>query len=92
MQAAVTEARNHVAPDATLLGAQLDRYADATLPPGFKPEGAPLDQIVWVVTFTAEFDICNPHGVCFSPRPGESAAVINATTGAWITTYGYSAP
>lgn len=91
--AAIAEARSHVSADARLLGTQLSHYSDATLPPGFAPEGASLDKMVWVVNFESMFsDICNPDHVCLSPRPGTSAVVIDASTGSWITTYAYSAP
>jgi hypothetical protein len=91
--AAVTEARKHVPSDSTLVSTQLSLYAAANLPPGFAPEGAPGDRMVWMVTFEREFDfICNPHGECLSPRPGTGTVVVDAASGTWITTYGYSAP
>jgi hypothetical protein len=61
--------------------------------PGVGPDDpiAP-DRLVWAIKFSLTFDICNPAGTCFSPRPGFSIAMLDFKTGEWLTTEGISGP
>jgi hypothetical protein len=64
-----------------------DLNIESGIGPGFvvKP-----DQLVWAVTFQGDVTICNPLGVCESPRPGRSVVYLDYQTGAFLTSEGTS--
>ena len=87
--AAANMARGHAAPTASLrsivagpfqsvfarLGTSGDPLTDAP---------APTD-LVWVATFTDQFEICPPDGSpCWSPRPGTTEVVLDYASGSFL--------
>jgi hypothetical protein len=65
-----------------------DLNRDLNIGPGFvvKP-----DQWVWAVTYQGDMTICNPLGVCYSPRPGVVTVFLDYFTGRFLATEASSA-
>ncbi len=75
----------------TLIAASAGRYGDLK-PPGSGPgDDIPPDRFVWAVKFASEATICNPLGVCMSPRPGTVTVYLDYFTGTFLSSAGFSA-
>ena len=46
---------------------------------------------VWAVTFAGNITICDPNGVCYSPRPSTTTVYLEYATGAFRTSDTFSA-
>ena len=76
----------------TFISASAGAYRDLR-PPGSGPgDGITPDRLVWVIKFASDFTICNPLGVCLSPRPGTVTVYLDFFTGALLSSAGFSAP
>ena len=49
------------------------------------------DDLVWAVTFAGNITICDPNGVCYSPRPSTTTVYLEYATGAFRTSDTFSA-
>jgi hypothetical protein len=72
---------------AAIAGSFGDLNTDGQIGPGYpiKP-----DHFVWAVEFSGDMTICNPLGVCESPRPGTLTVFLDYSTGDFLSTLGQS--
>jgi hypothetical protein len=90
---AVNLARSHVGPDVSFVEADAGPFAalDAH-PSGTGPGSDPKpSDLVWAITYSAEFTICPPGGTaCESPRPGYVVVYLDYRSGAFLMSEGVS--
>lgn len=95
---AIAIARSHVGSSAVLLGAAEGPFSTTVTDaaPGQPNSDISPTTAVWAIRFEAPIAICPPPplashpAVCLSPRAGFSTVVVDAQSGAWITTFVYS--
>jgi hypothetical protein len=74
---AIRLARSHVAADATFVSAASRSLKGWTV-------DAP-DQLIWAITFTAQYRICPPlAGTCLMPRAGQTIVILDYRTGNFV--------
>jgi len=93
--AAETLAKEHVPATAVLVDAVAGAFADVYTPPGNSQPGPgypvkPTD-MVWMVTFKQDIEICPPDGSsCFPPRPATTWVFLDYLTGEFKTSSTYA--
>ena len=87
---AIELARQHTTLS-TVVSATTGRFGDVNSDPNIGP-GYPIkaDDIVWAVKFSGEISICNPLGVCESPRPSLTTVYLDFATGTFLTSDTFS--
>lgn len=100
---AETAARDHVLPDAVLVGATAGQFADVYSPAGngHLGPGYPVkpSDLVWAVTFDEQIVICPPPRVsaghalpqpCLAPRPATVTVILDYVTGTFRSSATYA--
>ncbi len=87
---AVQLAQEHTS-STTLVSVTAGRFADLNTDANIGP-GYPIkaDDMVWAVKFSGDITICNPLGVCYSPRPSTTTVYLDYATGEFRTTDSFS--
>lgn len=87
---AVQLAQEHTS-STTLVSVKAVRFGDLNAGSQIGP-GYPIkaDDLVWVVQFSGDITICNPLGVCYSPRPSTTTVYLDFATGEFRTSSTFS--
>lgn len=87
---AVQQAREHTSAT-TLVSVKAGRFGDLNIDSQIGP-GYPIkaDDLVWAVQFSGDITICDPNGVCYSPRPATTTVYLDYATGEFRTSGTFS--